>query len=261
MHRLEGNNWIPVENIEQMTAEVLQRPHQYTVLMPYSQNIGTNGEQRLTTFSAFVLNAAVELYSNGGTQKLILCGEATFGRKHKTTSDLQREALMRMGVKAEDIVEMSGNLDNTPFQIEAIAKYQKDNNLSQIPFLLLDWPFHEVRINNYKDGYNLNAETISAEAVHKHFRPKFDRKSLYEALPMVDFEQREKGLGSLFARQLSRFDRKGRIHKGITKIRGGSVTDIRKDDNDTYVYSRTGRIKPKQKLINVSGSQRLNELV
>lgn len=260
MHELSGNRWVPSADIEARTSEVLQRPHKYTVLMPYSQNIGTNGEQRLSTFSAFVVNAGVELYKNGATQKLVLCGESTFGKDYKSTNDLQREALIRMGVKEEDIIEMSGNLDNTPFQIEAVAKFQKDNGLSDESFLLLDWPFHEPRINNYMKGYGLNAETISAEAVHKHFRPKFDRETMYDALPMEDFEIREKGPGSLFARQLSEVDRIGLVHKAITTIRGGSVTDVQKDPTDTYIYPKTGKRKPRQRLINISGKQRIIEV-
>jgi len=163
---------IPRHNPDQSQKEhgelppVLHNPHDYIVIMPYSANLKTHepsntnpnakvvpaGQPRLSFFSSFAVNAALEMYEDqnlphdetqpGQKPKFILCGEATFGDGHQTTNDLMREALERHGVPASDIIGMQADhLENTAYQIEAVAKWQRDQNLQDDKFLVLDWQF------------------------------------------------------------------------------------------------------------------------
>ena len=182
------------------------------------------GENRLTFFSAFNLNASYELYKAGHVKKLILCGETTFGEERSTTNELMREALLRLGVTEEDIIILNKpKLDNTAVQIKAVAQYQKKNGLLDSQFLVIDWRFHDERIKNHIKGFGLNAETVQAEDVHKYFEPGFNLKRLEEVLP-EEFEEREEKV-----RRISRFDKRGLIPRLLLIMgRGGSVTDIKK---------------------------------
>lgn len=213
--------------------EVLNRPHTYGVVTPYAQNlkeIGDRaGENRLTFFSAFDLNASFELYKAGHVKKLILCGETTFGEERSTTSELMKDALLRLGVPEEDIIVLDNpKLDNTAVQIKAVAEYQKENGLSDQQFLVIDWRFHDERIKNHIKGFGLNAETVQSEDLHKYFEPDFDLERLEEVLPK-EFEERETKV-----RKISRFDKRGLIPRLLLIMgRGGSVTDIKRVKDDT----------------------------
>ncbi len=248
------NEGTPMPRPEQVTAsEILKNSYDYAVLMPYSQNLRDNGNQRLSFYSAFATNATAEAYKAGKINQIILCGETTFGKEMKSTSDLQKEALVRMGIPEQDIIPLKAkNLDNTPFQIEAVARFQKDNDLADKSFLFIEFPFHDNRIKNYINGYSIkNAQTVSAIGIHKHFMPGFNQEIMEEVVPFDEFERREVGIGSLFARQLSTIDKKGRIHKIITRMRGGSVTDNRrvKDETGTHLV-----------LENTTGKKRMAEV-
>ncbi len=208
--------------------EALKHPHTYGVVMPYAQNLKELGDQagenRLTFYSAFNLNSSYELYKAGHVKKLILCGETTFGEERSTTSDLMKEALLRLGVPEEDIIVLNKpKLDNSAVQIKAVADYQKENGLGDQQFLVIDWRFHDERIKNHIKGFGLNAETVQAEDVHKYLEPGFNLKRLEEILP-EEFEEREEKV-----RKISRFDKRGLIPRLLLIMgRGGSVTDIKK---------------------------------
>jgi hypothetical protein len=217
------------ESLTNNSPEVFTQFHEYAVVMPYSQNIRASGERigenRLSFYSAFNLNAAYELYKDGKVGKLILCGETTFGEKHSTTSTLMKIALLTLEVPEDDIIVLDQlNLDNTAVQIKAVTKYQKDNGLCGNRFLVIDWGFHDVRVKNHSNGFGLNAETAQAEEIHKHYDPKFILEKLMAILPK-EFEDRERT-----ARIISFVDRTGLIPRLLLLMgRGASVTDIKKE--------------------------------
>lgn len=245
-----------MSNVERSTTdqakllETLAVRHEYAVLMPYSQNLRervTTITQRLSFYSAFATNAVAELYKAEQVKKIILCGETTFGQDMKTTSDLQKEALVRMGIPDEDIIVLTEpNLDNTAVQIRAVARFQKRNKLTNNKFLVVDWGFHDQRVNNHIKGFRLNAETIVAEDVHKLIRPKFNQRRLVEVLP-AEFEEREKTV-----RKISKLDRVGLIPRVILKARGASVTDIQKSRDENGNLSVT--------LENTTGKRKLEQV-
>lgn len=205
--------------------EALRTHCEYGVAMPYSSTLDSNGNPSLSFYSAFVLHTLSHLYKEGHIKHVILCGEATFGRKNKTTSDLMKEGLLRLGVVENDIFIISAketNLDNTPLQIRALSKFQQENHLRNKRFLVVAWEFHEKRVDNHIKGFELNATTVSAEKVQEHFVPAFNLAKLRKILP-EEFEKREKWL-----RLLSRLDKTGLIPRLLSLVRGASVTDITK---------------------------------
>lgn len=211
--------------INSIVPEALKTHHAYGVVMPYSSTLDSSGNPKLSFYSAFALHTLSHLYKKGYIEHVILCGEATFGKKIKTTSDLMRERLLRLGVTEDDILIISAqktNLDNTPLQIKALSNFQRENRLQNEQFLVVAWEFHEERVKNHIKGFGLNAITVSAEKVHKYFIPAFNLASLKEILP-EEFEEREKWL-----RFLSRLDKTGLVPRLLSLVRGASVTDITK---------------------------------
>lgn len=229
----------------------------HAVVMPYSQNLkehGPNaGENRLSFYSAFALNAGLDLYKDGLVSKLVLCGETTFGEDRSTTSDLMKDALLRLGVPEDDIfVIEKPNLDNTAAQVKAISEFRKENDMEHEPLLIVGWDFHNQRLGNHMRGFGLRGHEaasglVVAERVHKHHRPSFNLDKMYEVLPVDEFEAREKTV-----RKISKFDRRGLIPRLILALgRGGSVTDIKRvqDENgQTHLVleNTTGKKKLEQ---------------
>ena len=177
-------------------------------------------------------------------KKLILCGETTFGEERSTTSELMKDALLRLGVPESDIIILNKpKLDNTAVQIKAVAEYQRENSLEDQQFLVIDWGFHDERIKNHIRGFGLNAETVQAEDVHKYFEPDFNLERLEEVLP-EEFEKREKKV-----RRISRFDKRGLIPRLLLIMgRGASVTDIRKVKSEKGTHLELEDTTGKRKL-------------
>lgn len=220
----------------------------YTVVMPYSQNLSKSGEQHLSFFSAFIVNVAAELYNNRYTKKLILCGERPFGKERKSVGDLMEEALLRLGVPQEDIINLPGSQDNTVYQVQEPARYQRDKGLENEKFQVLLWAFHEERVRNHMRGIGLYGETVIAEDIHRYFNPRFDDEKL-QSLPFMDgMRERENPL-----RVLSRYDRAGLIPRIVTHFRGGTVVDIAKNRDENGELS--------VKFMNVRGNKRLKEFM
>ncbi len=257
-HPTESGATVPV-------PEILKTLHTHTVVMPYSSNLKDSeprrGESRLSFYSAFALNSAYELYKNGQTRKLILCGETTFGHGKKSTTDLMKDALLGLGVPDEDVIILGvpnldniPNLDNTALQIKAVAEYQKSKDLQNETFLVVNWQFHQERVRNHIQGFGLNAETVTAEELHKYFMPSFDLEELKRVLP-EEFEKREKT-----PRRISRFDKRGFVPRLLAMLRGPSVTDIQKDYSSLDKSAMTGRQRPSLRLLNTTGRKRLKEI-
>lgn len=205
--------------------EALRTHHTYGVSMPYSSTLDSSGNPRLSFYSAFALHTLSHLYKEGNIKHIILCGEATFGKNYKTTSDLMKEGLLCLGVAENDIFIISAketNLDNTPLQIKALSEFQEKNRLRNEQFLIVAWKFHEKRVENHIKAFGLNAITVSAEEVQKYFVPAFNLTELRKILP-EEFEKREKWL-----RLLSRLDKTGLIPRLLSLMRGARVTDITK---------------------------------
>lgn len=234
----------------QQIPEVIKKPHRFVVVMPYSSNLKDTeprrGEPRLSFYSAFALNAAYELYRRGLAENFILCGEETFGSGKPTGTDLMKESLLRLRVLPIDILTIRGkNLNNTAYQIQAVSEFQEELGPEARKFLVVDWSFHDERIRNHIRGFGLDAETVTAEEVHKYLRPEFNLEKLQGILP-YEFEQRERKL-----RALSRFDKRGIFPRLGTRFRGGSVTDIEK--------TRDGQGKLILRLLDTTGKKRLQD--
>lgn len=207
-------------------------PYVYGVVIPYSSNLReplelSKGEERLSFYSAFALNAAIEMYRHKIFQKFVLFSDATFGKVRKSTGLLMKEALLRTRttpqIQESDILLFEANhLNNTPVQIKELRKYQLRNNLPDEQFLILNWSFHEERICWYMKGFGLAANTIKVEEAHKYYNHRFQSDKLYHVLPKA-FEEREKKLGLL-----AQFDRRGLIPQFLKLFTGPVVTDIQK---------------------------------
>ncbi len=203
--------------------EVLERRYESVVIVPYSSNLYDHGPKRgtphLSLFSALATIAAVELYEAGLIDNILLCGETTFGEEDDSTTYLMVEKLYQLDIPAESIrIVEANNLNNTAFQIEALAKRQRMHQRPQ-PYLLVDWEFHDQRVRTNAKAYGLNADTISVEDTLSYFFPHFNSEK-YRAI-LEDFARKES-----FLRLVSSVDRKGYVNKIYTRATGPFVTDV-----------------------------------
>lgn len=228
--------------------EVICKPHEYAVVMPYSSNLKRDGSLyiRLSFYSAFITNVALEAYKRGDVKKLIIFDERTFGQ-FDPTGDLMRSAFSRRGVEFGDIVHLRvGNMNNTAYQIKELATFQKDEGLRGENFLVIAWAFHKKRIESHVRGFGVNGETVSCEELHKYYNPWFDLEKLRVLLPK-DFENGERWL-----RSLSRVDKRGYILRLLTNFRGARVTDIRHTENGLVLEDTTGKTKIRERAVKKS---------
>lgn len=234
----------------------------YGVVIPYSSNlrhsrVSSEGSERLSFYSSFALNAAIEMYENHIFQKFILFSDATFGKKRKSTGTLMKEALLRTcstrSIQESDIILFGSNsLNNTPAQIKELTGYLKKNNLSANQFLVIDWGFHNERICKYMEGFGTIMDTITVEEAHEYYNPKFQFRKLYQVLPK-SFEKREKKLSLL-----ANFDRCGFIPRFMKRLTGSVVTDIRKVRVSNKPFSKEERTH--LAFDNISGKKKLYRL-
>jgi hypothetical protein len=212
--------------------ETLRHPHTFGVVIPYSSNlkdrgVTSQGEERLSFYSAFALNAAIEMYEDTRIDKFVLLSDAIFGKERKSTGLLMKEALLRANTRRR--IQETGivlfdalHLNSTPAQIKVLAYYQRQNNLQAEPFLLIVWGFHDKRIQSYMRGFGLKADTIIVEEAHKYYHQKFQLEKLQRVLPK-EFEEREEKL-----RHLAHIDKRGFIPRFFKLFTGPVVTDIKK---------------------------------
>lgn len=233
--------------------------HKYTVVMPYSENLNYRKKDptpRLSFYSAFVAKAALELYKNKYTDKLILCGEQTFGQLPSTT-DLMKRALIAHGVPENDIIIIPGANKNTIEQIKGVAKYQKDSVLEKEDFGVIVWKFHEARVANHMKGLGVNGKTVIAEDTREFFESfrqnsHFNIDTLYNLLP-AEMEKRERIL-----RWLSTIDKPGYIPQVLGHFRGPAVTDILHDKANPLPHPLSNRKDmPSNAFVNTTGEKRL----
>lgn len=199
--------------------------YDYVVVLPYSSNLISQGKRsgnaRLSFYSCVATKAASLLKKGMHARFLLLCGEDTFGNRRQSTQSMIEESLLRIGVDAFSLVAVpERNLNNTPLQIEALARYQRTATHPSARYAILAWAFHKPRIEMHAKAYGLNAEVISIEDVMSELAPRADVKRLTYLLPKFDREPK--------LRLITKVDGKGRLLKLLTRIRGASVTDIRK---------------------------------
>lgn len=212
--------------------ETIRHPYVYGVVIPYSSNLKnlnvfSSGVERLSFYSSFALNAAIEMYENNIFQRFILFSDATFGRKRKSTGMLMKEALLRarttQKIQESDIILLEANhLNNTPSQVKELEKYLEINNLPHEQYIVLCWRFHEDRICKYMRGFGITLDIVSVEEAHEYFNPNFHSQELYQILPAA-FESRENKLSLL-----ANFDKRGFIPRALKRLTGPVVTDIQK---------------------------------
>jgi len=218
-----------VANRHDNTTEILVRHYKCLVVDPYAVNLiddgPRKGQARLSFYSAFITNAAYELYKAGNVDNIILFSDASFGDETKSTGDLMKQALTasrkdQQSVPEDRIVLFDDkNLNSTPSQVKRLAEYFKQNGINPEEVLYLTWDYHMERVRNHLEGYNLGVKTFSAVKVHKHFSPDFNLNKLDEVLPYEAIEKMEG-----FRRKLSRFDKKGYIPLILKPVLGGSFT-------------------------------------
>ncbi|MBI2596218.1 hypothetical protein HYW46_05805 [Candidatus Daviesbacteria bacterium] len=183
------------------------------------------GEERLTFYSAFVLNAVIESLKHGLINQCIFFDDPSFGSFKKSTGELMLESLLRTKIASNKAILMSGNSNNTVSQIKVLGKFQEDFNLQSEKFLIIAWGFHIKRIKNYINSFKVNADIVSAESLHKIYRCNFNEAYLQKILP-VKISQREK-----ISELISRIDKQGQFLLFLKLFTGPMVTDIYKDDS------------------------------
>lgn len=242
--------------------ENLHHQYIYGVVIPYSSNLRdpksfSTGIERLSFYSAFALNASIEMYNNNVFQKFILLSDATFGEERKSTGLLMKEALLRAPtvrrIREEDIILLGANhLNNTAAQIKELTTYLFQNELPFEQFLVLCWQFHKNRICKHMKGFDIKLDIVSVEEAHEYYNSNFHAQELYRILPEV-FEKREKTL-----RRLADFDKRGFIPRLFKRFTGPVVTDIQKLQS-SYKISLAGK-KVHLGFDNLSGKKKLKQL-
>lgn len=233
--------------IQLSPQEILRRQYSSIVIVPYSSNLFERGvkagEAHLSLFSALATVAAAQLYKNGTFQNILLCGESTFGEGKKTTTDLMTQKLIQLGI-VKDVIQPvdSRNLNNTAFQMEALAKKQEEDGTG--PYLLVDWRFHDKRVQKHARAYGLQTDTVSVEDTLSYFYPHFNPEKYKQLLE--SFDKRER---SIIIRLLS--GDRGTALKWITRFRGGSITDVKvvknqEGKNTLELENTTGKKKLRQ---------------
>ena len=245
-------------------SEDMRHTYVYGVVIPYSSNLrdsnmSLKGTERLSFYSAFALNAAIEMYNNRVFQKFVLFSDATFGKERKSTGALMKEALLRARttrrIQESDIILFEANhLNNTPAQVKELRKYQLRNNLPSESFLVINWSFHNERICRYMKGFGITTDTVTVEKAHKYYNSKFQAQRLYQVLPKA-FENREKKLSLL-----ARFDRRGLIPQFLKRLTGPVVTDIQKNRHSGEFYLALEGTRIHLIFDNLSGKEKLRRL-
>lgn len=198
---------------------------EWLVILPYSSNLKSRGRNiggaRLSFFSSFIVGVAAKLYKRGLAKNLVLCGESTFVKDQRVTTMLMYDALVRLGVSPRHIHIVEGNnLNNTPLQAKALAKFQRARGLRQTEFTVLMWSFHRTRAEMHFKAHGFKASTESAEILLRSLEPKFRFDRLIRVLPPFE---REPKLAAI-----TKFDGRGYFLRLLTFFRGASVTDIEK---------------------------------
>ncbi len=223
---------------------ILNKHYMYLVVDPYAVNLidkgKRKGQARLSFYSAFIVNAADELYKAGVVDKIVLFSDASFGNRKASTGKLMKDALTKRGKGLPDISEVDiiyfsdPKLNNTAAQVRALSKtFRKQDSI-----LYLTWNYHKERVQNHLEGYGLNNTTaLRADDVHKHFMPSFDKEKLDSLLPHEEIEEMESG-----RRKLSKVDKKGRIPLAVRMFRNDAFTldNVRLSDGKLHFMYKPG---------------------
>lgn len=188
----------------------------YIVLIPYGSTV-KNKTIQLTLPSKLVTETAIKLYTPG--KKLILCGDESFDTplfKETVTTHLMKDLLLKNHVKQADIICVGDKNANTVQQLDAVAKYQKENDLEQEPFLLLCLPYHKQRINLHLKPYGLTGKAVAINEVD----PDITKQPVGDLFD-PNFEPTEK-----LSRFLSQLDPKGYNAQFFTWLGGPRIVDV-----------------------------------
>lgn len=220
-------------------SEILNRQYKYLVVDPYSVNVKTPesdsrgnrpdqfGEVRLSSYSAFVINTAYNLWLEGNIENIILFSDSSFGDKKLSTADLMKEFLMRKrkdgrnSVSEENIIVFDDpDLNQTATQLRKL----KEEGLEDEELLYLSMDYHIDRINYHAKGYGVNVKVISAEETWNSLNHEFNLERFREVMPLEQAKRKE------FPRKIEAFfDRKGRLPIILKKAGQGAVVDIEKE--------------------------------
>lgn len=132
------------------------------VIMPYSSNVNSKGQIRLSYWSDQSVNAGFSLYKQGLSDRIVIPGESVFGKDNTSTTELMVEYLLRKGVPHKNIVAMD-NLNNTAFQLEAIKKLQTERHWHKLTVVATNW--HKDRVKQVLEKMHISADTREVESI------------------------------------------------------------------------------------------------
>lgn len=232
-------------------------PYDAIVVLPYDMSFnsgtirrspqGNRTIHKMSHFTSRAILAGLELFQEGKAPLFILPGE----QKDPSTSDLERDYLVRMGVDTDRIFTAE-NLNGTQQQLDSIADLQKNGNLGKV--LVVAFEFHKRRAGDLIGQWGINADIAEVEEMHVRFlkeqsygRSKVDRSILINLPQLEKVKKAEHGIARRLANMDRSFGRRAPFARTAKFIMGPTITDI--DRRTTKIgLVRIERIKRALKL-------------
>jgi hypothetical protein len=129
------------------------------VVLPYASRIDRFGKVRMSSHTALVVDAAGHKFIDEDIiNRIYLPGENTFGSNFPSTSALEKERLVELGVPEGSIV-IGENLNDTEVQLVWVRDQRIQN-----PWVL-DLGFHQERTEKLMKQLGISGETLNAEDI------------------------------------------------------------------------------------------------
>ena len=208
--------------------ELDQERYDALVVMPYSSNIGSNGNIRLSYWSAQSVHAGFHLWKKDIAQGIIIPGESTFGTDKTSTTELMSRYLIAKQIP-KSIIFCLENLNNTVEQLDIVKAIQEQDSL--INLLVVCCNSHEQRVKNVMEKLGITGDTVEVEAILESEHTSTDRDVLL-SVPATQ-KQVEKDKMILNNPILSQLW----LQRLLSKVIGPRVVDLH---DDTYARFKKG---------------------
>lgn len=166
-------------------------PLPYTCL-PTKHTGDRQGQVRLSSHTLITLRAAEILGVQNPNSKFYLTGECTGGPYNRSTDQLERDYLIKRGIKEDRIPreQVVGNLNNTGAQIEEL----RDHASGPLTIVCLD--FHKDRVVELMSQKSLFCKIITAEEIILKAYPSLSAEKLHR---IIGSKETILGTGKVYA--------------------------------------------------------------
>jgi len=204
------------------------RAYDAIVVLPYTRvrrRPGSASSYRMSHFTSRCLLGGLELYEQGVARRFILPGE----QRMPSTSDLEREFLLRRGVTPDCILDFP-NLNGTLQQLEPAARLQRRSRIGEV--LVVCFAFHAWRVHQYMRLLRIRGDVAEVEATHATFlrnqrrAVRVDRDELVNLPQLRPFRRAELGISRGLLLIDCLFGRLAPASRLFKFVLGPALTDI-----------------------------------